>query len=374
MRIGFDAKRLFNNNTGLGNYSRTLVDNISKFHPEHDITLFSPNAHKSLWKDKYSNFQLIDPHPKSSSWWRSVGIYKAINDQKIDIYHGLSNEIPFTCSKINAKIVVTIHDLFYEKYPQDFSFINRKIYKQKTEFACKNADHIIAISEATKSYILKYIDVDESKISVVYQSCNSIFQDKSLSKMMQIFDAESREIPSDFILFVGTLNYRKNILGLLNALSNLEKSKRLPLVIVGQGSYRFMKKMQELIVDKKLENEVFLCGHMKNNNLKYLYEKARFTCLPSFYEGFGIPIIESLFSNTPVFTSNNSALVEATGPCGALIDPNSSEEMSAVLLSLFQDDFSINTYKSMISNHISQFNFKNTAKSLEEIYTLVKLI
>ena len=372
MRIGFDAKRLFNNNTGLGNYSRTLVDNISECHPEMDITLFSPNANKSKWFDKYSNFQLIDPQPRSSSWWRSVSINKDINEQNLDIYHGLSNEIPFTSKSINTCKVVSIHDLFYAEFPGDFRRIDRTIYKKKTTFSCQNADHIIAISEATKSDILKYIDIDESKISVIYQSCNSVFQDKSIAENIKVLDSKKREIPAEFMLFVGSLNHRKNILGLINALSKIEKSKRLPLVIVGNGSQQFVKKVGELIVKEKLENDVFLCGQLEIKVLKFLYQQARFTCLPSFYEGFGIPIIESLFLKTPVFTSNNSALIESTGPCGALIDPNSIDEMAETLQMMIQDNSLITGYKSRIKDHVNQFNSQTTANSLADFYNSLK--
>lgn len=362
MHIGFDAKRLFNNNTGLGNYSRTLVRNLKNQFPENDYTLFAPNISDNEYKFEFSDFKLIDPKPAFSSIWRSFFISSAVNQVNPKIYHGLSNEIPYSSSGIKAYKIVTIHDLFYLTYPKDFSLIDRKIYKNKTEFACKNADHIIAISQATKSDIINYLDIPEQKISVLYQSCDTIFQEKST-----ISQAIS-DVPNEYFIYVGTINKRKNLIGIIYAMAMIPSENRLPLVVVGNGQKKYVDWVKSEAKRLDVLKDLFFLGSVNKKSLKVYYENAKFLCLPSFYEGFGIPIIESLFCKTPVITSNISSLPEALGPYGLTIDPYNKEELSFNLQKMIEQDLFKNTLNSGLESHIQQFTSKNTAKKLMIIY------
>ncbi len=363
MHIAFDAKRLFNNHTGLGNYSRTLVSNFKENYHEEKVTLFATETANSRYYSEFKSYEIVQPGLTPKALWRSYSISKDINELRPDIYHGLSNEIPFSASKIKATKIVTIHDLFFLKYPHDFSKIDRWLYKRKTVFSCDNADHIIAISEATKADLINYLNIKEEKISVVYQSCASLFQNNETSSTSDIYD-----LPSKYFLYVGTLNKRKNIQQLLRAIAKIPKKIRIPVVVVGGGTKSFMKSLMAQIESLGISNDVVFLGSVDNQSLKQIYHGAVCTVLTSFYEGFGIPIIESLFSQTPVIVSNVSALPEAAGDCGVQIDPSNVNELVHALELFIVDTQIKNQFQLNMDRHLKQFSAKATADRLHSTY------
>src|SRR5688572_23443797 len=147
MKIGFDAKRYFHNNTGLGNYSRTLVKGLTQYYPEHDYYLFNPKASRQFQKEPVANVHEVRPSgfidSKLSALWRSKGVKKELHSLNIDLYHGLSHEIPVGINEMKIKSVVTIHDLIFERYPEQFGKIDVQIYRKKFTYACRNANRIV---------------------------------------------------------------------------------------------------------------------------------------------------------------------------------------------------------------------------------------
>lgn len=135
MRIGFDAKRLFVNNTGLGNYSRTLVENLHRFHPEHDLYLYAPRLVRNDRTEVFfeSGYRLRSPLGPAKMGWRSFGMTHDLRKDGIELYHGLSHELPFNLEKSKIPSVVTIHDLLYKYFPMDFPLIDRWVYEKKIQ-------------------------------------------------------------------------------------------------------------------------------------------------------------------------------------------------------------------------------------------------
>lgn len=368
MRIGFDAKRLFYNNTGLGNYSRTLVNNLLRFEQDVKAELFVPQGN-SAFHSYYEEHENCSINTLNKPWGnirRTLGFSKEIRESNIDIYHGLSNELPLNIHRIpKVKKVVTMHDLIYRTFPKDFTKIDRSIYHYKSVKACQMADRVIAISKATKKDLINILGVDESRIDVLYQSCHPIFQEKE--RLSLPIDS----LPNDYLLYVGTVNKRKNLIGILKALSFIPKDQRIPLVVVGKGSDSYMAEIKSNIKELKIEKEVHFMGAVKNESLKAFYQHARCTILPSFYEGFGIPIIESLFCSTPVITSNVTSLPEAAGDCGILVDPTDIDEIAHAIQKITQDEELFNGLKKRIPGHIKTFSSQDTTKELMKCYRKV---
>lgn len=363
MKIAFDGKRYFKNHTGLGNYSRNLIQNLAIHFPSNEYHILANNTKASPFNSP-SNSSMHDPQKKLGSLWRSRGIATDINEINPHIYHGLSNELPTNANSIKALKVVTIHDLFFHFYPKDFGFLDRKIYRSKTVNACKNADHIIAISNSTKQDLVEILGLNPKKITVIPQTCNILFQ----QNLIDDSPFSMSHLPEEFALFVGSLNHRKNILGLIQALSILPKEDQIPLLLVGSGSSAFVSMLKRKIKEKHVSHLVKLMGPLPNEDLAKLYRKARFTCLISFYEGFGIPIIESLFCNTPVLISNSSSLPEAAGGCGIQCNPDDIADISHKLQLLIKDDKIINELGRSIPSHITQFTSVSTATRLNSFY------
>src|SRR5690606_20870402 len=181
MNIGFDAKRVFHNKTGLGNYSRDVIRLLSTYYPSNRYFLYNPkDSSNKLFS--IESHQIIEKRPSSTfnkffyNTWRQIRVVKDLKKDKIDLFHGLSGEIPIGLIKNKIKSVVTIHDLIFIRFPHYFAFFDRNIYFRKFKYAADHANRIIAISEQTKQDIIQYLKIDKNKIKVVYQGCQDVFK------------------------------------------------------------------------------------------------------------------------------------------------------------------------------------------------------
>lgn len=335
MRIAYDAKRLFENSTGLGNYSRTLVRNLSKV-TNSELVLFRPKK-KCIKAAKYfltpSLFTVYTKKNKKL-FWRSKGIISDLKKQKCTIYHGLSNEIPFGITRSGIKSVVTIHDLVFKKFPETYPLIDRKLYDLKFAYACKNADLVIAISKSTQQDIQAFYQIPQENIEVVYQAVDPLFY--SNLNQVPALNTKKYGITQPYILYVGSIAERKNTLKLIEAFNNL-KQQQLQLVLIGKGGSYF-KACKQLVVDLQLQNQVvFLTDVKETKQLISFYQQALFTVYPSLYEGFGLPIVESLLCKKAVVCANTSSMPEAAGPGGLLCTPTSVEDLTTKISTLLVD-------------------------------------
>ena len=338
LRIGFDAKRLFTNYTGLGNYSRTLVRNLAEYYPEHSYSLFSPRIQDNSETRFFLTspfFNVYTPGQRAGAYYRSFGIKKALKKYKIQLYHGLSHEIPFGIRSTGVRSIVTIHDLIFRKYPRQYKFVDRNIYDLKFSYACLHADRIIAISECTKKDIVEYYQMDPDTIEVIYQSCHDRFMQEKSPKILEQISGKY-QLPEQYLLYVGSVIERKNLLGIVKAIQQLPSELKLPLVVVGQGM-AYKKNVQRYIYSHNLEKWVIFIDVLPED-LPAIYQKATIFIYPSLYEGFGIPVLEALFSKTPVITSNISSLPEAGGPHSWQVDPNDPGQIAMGIEKILTDE------------------------------------
>jgi glycosyltransferase involved in cell wall biosynthesis len=370
MNIGFDAKRIFQNFTGLGNYSRTLVENLLKYHPDYKYKLFSSHVPHHPFNEVFqhsNNCQIISPPPALpfKSWWRRRNLIKNPLFQNLSVFHGLTNEIPIGIKKTNIPSVVTIHDLIFKEYPQQYPAIDRYFYNQKSRKACEEADRIIAISEATKSDIVKYYQIHPDKISVIYQDCSPIFKTPPSEEYLQ-FAIQQFDLPQNFILYVGSVIERKNLLTIVKALKILPKSLQIPLVVVGQGK-SYEKKVKKFIQHNHL-NHLVQWRQIPYNHLPPAYQLAEMFLYPSHKEGFGIPVIEALSIGTPVITSNTSSLVEAGGEAALQIPPTDVEALSQGIELILTNIQLQNKMVSIGKNHVKKFDGEKVTRELVQLY------
>lgn len=230
MRIGYDGKRAVQNFTGLGNYSRYVVQSLSAFAPENEYWLYAPvhRENQQLSSMVAESRGTVSVHYPSywlwrgmTSLWRVGGIRRTLKRDNIQLFHGLSNELPLTIHRVReVKSVVTVHDLIFLRLSHCFSLVDRLIYNYKCRYACKHADHIIAVSECTKRDIIHYYGIPADKISVIYQGCSSLYACRvGKDKRKEVM--RSYRLPERYILSVGTIEERKNALTIVKALEYL---------------------------------------------------------------------------------------------------------------------------------------------------------
>ena len=241
--------------------------------------------------------------------WRTFGMIDDIRRCNIDLYHGLSQELPWGIDKLNIKSVVTIHDCIFLRYPQLFDPLYRVIFKKKYAYSIKNADRIIAISEQTKKDIIHFFKADEDKIDVVYQGCNPIFYDPAVESSKQHI-REKYNLTKEYILYVGTIEERKNLISIFKGLEHAKTD--LPVVVIGRPT-KYLNEVKSYLEKANLNHRAIFLHHVETENLPAIYQNSKLFIYPSQFEGFGIPILEALNSGTPVITTNGSCFPEVGG-------------------------------------------------------------
>ena len=376
MRIGFDAKRAFHNFRGLGNYSRNLIDGLDQSFDDLNLFLYSPVSHnKSFidWGNALTQAKLIYPQSSlskhCSSLWRSLFLSNVVKNDKLDIFHGLSHELPPGIRQNAKGCLVTIHDLIFMRFPDFFPKIDRLVYKSKYKSACSRADIILAICENTKKDIVEFLGVDEKKIRVAYQSCHPSFENLIPKDELNTF-LNKLKIPKIYFLQIGAIEENKNLLLTIKSFSKVQKEfpDTYLVVVSGGGNKLYKEKVLKAIKDNKLEDKVIFKKSLPNDSLPYLYQGALSLIFPSFYEGFGIPIIESMFSGTPVITSKDGCFKEAGGPRTLYINPSSVEDLSEAMFLLLRNELLRREISIESSEFVKKFHFKNTSRILRSIY------
>ena len=332
--IGFDAKRIVRNGTGLGSYGRTLVNDLAQ-RQDLALRLYAPDKGRDDLRSQIverPNVSFCYPHFSSSihlpsSWWRMKGVVTDLQRDGVQLYHGLSGELPIGIRKSGIRSVVTIHDLIFLRHPEFYNWVDTKIYAWKFRQTLREADHVIAISECTKRDILYYGDIDEQKISIVYQSFAPRFS-VEVSEEQRTQVRSAYQLPQRYILNVGSIEARKNILQAVQALPLLPDD--VVLVMVGRHT-PYTDQVLQYVREHHLEERVRVLHGVPDEHLPMLYALAESFVYPSVYEGFGIPIIEAISCGLPVVACSGSCLEEAGGPDSLYVQPGNVEAMAAAI-------------------------------------------
>lgn len=370
MRIAYDAKRLFNNFTGLGNYSRFVVDALAESYPENEYWLYSPVIRKHPETSRYASskqFTLRTPGSTLGkafpSIWRSFSLGSVAHRDGAAILHGLSNELPVS-KPAHLKTVVTVHDLIFRRFPAYYSAIDVRIYSWKLRQSLRSADRVIAISHQTAADLREFEHVQEDKLVVIQQGCHRAFkQEYSEDQVDQV--RSKYALPDNFVLCVGTLEKRKNAVLLIKALSLM--TDKVPVVIAGKPT-AYATDLRDMVREKGLEAWVRFIYHVPFADLPLLYRASRLFVYPSVFEGFGIPIVEAIASKVPVITSNGSCFSEAGGPNCIYVNPANPEELAVAISQVMGDDELRKTMISRSSEYILRFEPKEIAAQMMKLY------
>ena len=362
--IGFDAKRIVRNGTGLGSYGRTLVNDLAKY--PLTLRLYAPDMGRDDLRNQIVQSEHISfhiPHSTFHPFWRSYGMVKDLKHDGVQLFHGLSGELPIGIRKSGIKSVVTIHDLIFLRHPEFYNPIDVKLYTWKFHQTLREADHIIAISECTKRDILEYggQDVSEDKITLVYQSCSPRFDISRPPAPSHPRTPETKR----YILSVGSIEARKNTLLAVKALPYLPSD--VSLVLVGRHT-KYTDTILAYAKEHQLEHRVKVMHGVPDTDLPALYAGAEAFVYPSVYEGFGIPIIEAISCGLPVVACTGSCLEEAGGPDSFYVAPDDFLGMAnAIRRSLKGADGREERIKRSM-DYIQRFNGNDVAGQVYELY------
>ena len=375
MIIGFDAKRIVRNGTGLGSYSRTLVNNLIVQCPEDtELRLYAPDKGIDALRNQIKSgvtwcyppllsplFSLLSPLMKP--YWRSHGIVNDLKRDGVEVFHGLSGELPIGLRKAGIKGVVTIHDLIFLRHPEWYNPVDVMFYKWKFHKTLKEATKIIAISECTKRDIIHYGKVEPERIEIIYQSFSPQFKQNSSPQNNTASEENSSLFTLNsslkrYILSVGTVEERKNLGLAVKALDYLPDN--VHLVAVGRQT-DYAKSLPK-------HPRLHLMGQLPIEELTALYDGAEAFVYPSRYEGFGIPIIEAISRGLPVVACTGSCLEEAGGPDSIYVDPDDAQAMANAIKSVLKGAPDREQRIERSKEYIKRFEGNDVAAQVMQLY------
>lgn len=367
MKISIDITRAGIEGAGIGRFTREMVAALLKVDKENEYSLIATYFRDSKDKEnRLKSFQEsgceihrahIPGGTKEVLWGMNLPVYD-------NLYRGADLLLApsFFEAKMSLKIpqVVVIHDLATFLYPDQRGKEVSDRHNRRVKMVCAKAKEIIAISESTKNDLIKILKIDETKIKVIYPGQTVFPPSGKLPKNIT---------SGKYILFVGTLEPRKNLKNLLQAYEMLSDSlkEEYPLVIVGAKGWNTNAEFEQM---KNMKNVIAL-GYVGDADLGELYKNAAVFAYPSIYEGFGLPVIEAQQFGVPVLTSNTSSLPEAVGDGGVQVDPNNVEAISIGLQKLLVDKELRQLLSVKAKNHAQQFSWE---KSAGEMVSLIKSI
>ena len=367
MIIGFDAKRIVRNGTGLGSYSRTLVNNLIAQCPEDtELRLYAPDKGIDALRNQIKSGvtwcypSLFSPllsllSPLMKPYWRSHGIVNDLKRDGVEVFHGLSGELPIGLRKAGIKGVVTIHDLIFLRHPEWYNPVDVMFYKWKFHKTLKEATKIIAISECTKRDIMHYGKVEPERIELIYQSFTLPTKPSTLNPHPSIL----KKLGVDsYILSVGTVEERKNLGLAVKALDYLPDN--VHLVAVGRQT-DYAKSLPK-------HPRLHLMGQLPIEELTALYDGAEAFVYPSRYEGFGIPIIEAISRGLPVVACTGSCLEEAGGPDSIYVDPDDAQAMANAIKSVLKGAPDREQRIERSKEYIKRFEGNDVAAQVMQLY------
>jgi len=333
MRIGIDARLVHYSRAGIGQYIAGLIKGLSECDEDNEFVLLQSRKDKSILADT-SNFTRKSLWTPSHHRLEQLVLPIEISPLRLDVLHSPDFIPPF---RRDYKSVITVHDLAFLLYPHFLTEESARYYGQIDQ-AVRHADHIIADSVSTKRDIINFLGVPEPKITVIYAAADRVYRSIEDENLL---DQTRRRYGLDkpFILFVSTIEPRKNLPTLLRAFRQLLDHYKLDvqLAVAGQRGW-FCGEVFAVADELELGDSVVFLGHVPVDDLVVLYNAARMHAHPSFYEGFGLPPLEAMTCGTPTIVANVSSLPEVVGDAALLIGPEHTEGWTVAMWRLLTDD------------------------------------
>jgi glycosyltransferase involved in cell wall biosynthesis len=370
-RIGIDATALPPQPAGAGIYTINLIHSLAALDTDFEFYIIAQQSGRKLIesdKTRALNWVVLpDKSPPRRLIWEQTRLPGLVRKMELDLLHSLHYSRPLS---LECSSVVTFHDMTFFLYPQYHTFFKRLYFPAAMRKSARSADALISVSENTKKDLVERLGVPDSKIHVVYHGVADRF--KPISDWNQLENISQKyNLPAEFILYVGVVEPRKNLISLLNVFQNLQKSnKNLGLVIAGQTGWGYHA-VQEMVAKLELRDTVLFTGYIPPEDLPAIYNLARLFVYPSIYEGFGLPVLEAMACGTPTITTSISSLPEIVGDAGILVPPNDDRALLEAIKSLLEDEKDQNRLSTRGLQHAAEFTWTRTAQETCEIYSQV---
>ncbi len=373
MRVGLDGYPLSEPRTGVGHYTLELARALALNFPADQFELvspapFDPSVTEQISSEALPNLRLVNA--KSSSirghWW-GVGLPLYIKQAAFDLFHGTNFELPLWKSRRN---VLTIHDLSTLLHSRTHQPRLVRRARLRLPLAVKLASAIITPTESVKREVCEHLKVKPQKITAIHEAPRRSFQPMSF-----VASAKARKrlgVEDEFLLFVGTLEPRKNLLTLLEAFELILRQTSLrPQLVLAGGEGWLMDETFSFIRKAGLSDRLCLTGYLEDEDLCALYSSCKAFIYPSVYEGFGLPPLEAMACGAPVIAARNAALQETLGGAAILFEPTDVELLAGKIVGMFSDEKQRQRMTSTSLKHAAKFSWEKAARLTYEVYQSV---
>ncbi len=369
MRIGIDIRSLIFRKTGINQYTKNIVKSLAKIDKDNDYILFCNVKSRYDWL-KFNNIKeevIWLPHFEkfTEKFWTEVLLPNRLASKKIDLFHSPRFTLP---QKKPCKFIITMHDLAFKKFPQLVKKEEINVFRNQIEAAVNRADKIIADSQNTKKDLINLFNIRNDKIEVIYLGVDEVYHPIRTQELLR--ETKNKyNLPREFILFVGTIEPRKNLKRLIEAFYELKKNKSIEhgLVIVGEKGW-LCDDIFETLGKLHLNQDVIFAGYIPESELPLIYNAADLFVFPSLYEGFGLPPLEAMACGVPVVTSNVSSLPEVVGDAAILVDPYNIQAIAEAIEQVLENN---NLREKMIEkgfNQAKKFSWEKAARETLNLY------
>jgi len=374
MRIGLDLRSFLKDETGIGVYFKNLLLALAELDKENEYFMLSASLKVRFPKEKLPDFararfhDLFIPGRLLDSLWFGPGkpAFGRFFRTPMDLTHSSTPLVLPTA----GKAVVTVHDLFYMDHPEMTDEDTRRRLVSRTAHSLARADGVIAVSRYTRDDLLEKFQLDPDKVTVIHHGTNKRFRVQTSTAFKNVL-RKKYDLPSEFLLFVGAVEPRKNLTTLLDALKILhEQGRRIPLVIAGRSGSD-MVRVRERIAQDRLGSSVRLFDYLPDEEVQGLYSLATLFVFPSLCEGFGFPLLEAMASGLPIAASHVSALPEVAGDAALFFDPHSAEQMAEILLQGLEDEEMRTALIERGKTRIHDFDWERSARATLDFYRKV---
>ena len=363
MRIGFDARMAYYSSGGLGHYIDGLLNGLASIDQENQYTIFRSRKDRRV-SSLPPNFRTRPLWTPCHHRWEQVALPAELALSNLDVLHSPDFIPPL---RRRCRSVITVHDLAFIRYPEYLTPDALRYYGQ-IRSAVKSADLIIAVSQNTKVDLSELLAVPPAKVRVVYEAASPLY--RPLNGGSAAIPESVQALPQPYLLFVGTLEPRKNVPALLQALARI-KAQRGPLtprlVLAGARGWLYQGAL-ELVGKLGLSEETVLFGPATPQELLWLYNRAEAMVLPSFYEGFGLPLVEAMACGTPVITSRTSSLPEVAGNAALLVEPEDSDGLAEAICRVLDEAPLRAQLRQAGLRQAAQYDWAKTARATLEVY------
>lgn len=383
VKITYEVKAILSNTkSGIGYYQKYIIETMLKSHTNYHFSLDCMSIRNNDEKyqklldlsENKQNYKINIYYHLPYSIYQLVCLlvpipFKWFFKDKTDISHFFNYYLP---PGLSGKKVVTIYDMVIREYPETMKFQTKLMLRLNLRRSIKKSDCIITISEFSKREIMKYYDVPEDKIEIVYCGISTDHFKKS-TDMDQVSSVLNKyNIKRNYFLYLGTLEPRKNIENLVKAydlfLSNNDDKTQVPLLVIAGGKGWAYQSIYDLVKKLKLDNQVIFTGYVSDDEAPILMSNAYAFCYPSLYEGFGMPPLEAMACGVPVITSNVASLPEVAGDAAIYVDPYSVDSIESALQNIFENKEKRDELIQLGYKRVKLFSWENSCKKLNEIY------